>query len=480
MKWLLAFSVLFSSLAWAQNPGDGAPERPDEELQTSEEPIRVDVNLVTVRFTVRDSAGQLVNTLGQDQFQVSEAGEAREVVFFESPRNEAGTKRRLWLAFLLDVSGSTFATRSEEIIAAQTFLDNVHDFTQVGIFGFTDELLTFQDFTSNRSVALRAFSSARRHLGQTAIYDSANALIDHMNSEAAPEDRKAIIVISDGMDNNYRKSASSVFQARRHDITLYTIVVPSAAQLYIGPARWPDADLPPDPGLEEQEAKEAAFSRLSVQTGGRHFSGIEAILDFDQTLAQINDDIFGNLYSLGYHTEDPYQEKTARRIQVGVRRPDLVVSSLFKNVPERLHVKKRFIAALFGEHIVGEFPDNFRSAIREIGAEVDVLPGKREGGQFGIPFRVKISPFTLRGSRDEGVRTQLGILGVLVDSQGKEVVRLREFFRVSLAAKDIENGRGIIYTNKLLAPPGDYQLKIALLEIATWKMAAFEEHVTVR
>ncbi len=78
------------------------------------------------------------------------------------------------------------------------------------------------------------------------------------------------------------------------------------------------------------------------------------------------------------------------------------------------------------------------------------------------------------------VRTGFGVIALLLDQQGGEVARLREIFRVNLEAKEIRAGRGIIYTNKLFAPPGRYDLKIALLEMATWKMTAFEEPVRIR
>jgi hypothetical protein len=63
-----------------------------------------------------------------------------------------------------------------------------------------------------------------------------------------------------------------------------------------------------------------------------------------------------------------------------------------------------------------------------------------------------------------------------LDQQGNEVARLREIFRVNLEGKDIRAGRGIIYSNKLFAPPGTYSLKVALLEMTTWNMAAFERN----
>lgn len=455
--------LLGTSLAAQENP------------QRSPDPIRAEVNLVTVRFAVKDPQGRFINTLSKDRFRCFESGEPKEISFFESPRNLSGKVGRLQLAFLVDVSGSTFATRSEEIIAAETFLDNVHSFTQIGIFGFTDKLLSFQDFTKSRGDALRAFSSARQHLGRTAIYGSLETLISRMSRGDAAQGRKVIIVISDGMDDAHSRADHAIRAAVREKIKVYTILVPSAAQLYIGPASTP----PKNRAAGEDEDKKSAFGRLSRETGGKHFSGLEAILDFDETLAVINDDIFGNLYSMSYYSDNPYRLKQERKVIIEVDRPEARISALFKNLPERSLAKKRFISALFDDSALSQLPKNGQAHFREIGAEIDILIPGREGGRLGIPFRIKISPYTLRGTKKGGVRTQMGIIGVLLDRQGNEVVRLREFFRVDLQAKELRSGRGVIYTNKLLAPPGVYDLRIAVLEVATWKMTAFEDVVRI-
>ena len=464
---VLAAAVMILTLPWLA--------RGQEVLEKQEEPIRIDVNLVTLRFAVRNERGGFVNALTRERFQVFENGEPQDLVFFEPPRQpEAGTGS-LWLAFVIDVSGSTFATRSEEILAAETFFENLHEFTRIGIFGFTDKLLVFQDFTQKRGRALKAFKAARRHLGKTALYDCVNRLIERLASRSSPQDSRVLIVISDGMDERYGRAARTISLARRHNIPLYTVLVPSASQLYIGPESTAQAG-----GADKERAeKERAFARVAEQTGGRHFSGFETILDFDETLGQINDEIVGNLYSLRYYTKDPSLDRTERVIEVRIAQPGLRASGLFQDIPERLRVKKRFIAALFDNEAMADFPTDLASGFSEIAAEMDVLPVRREGDRVGLPFRIKISPFALRWTEGRGVRTQLGVIGLLTDHNGKNVVRLREFFRVNLDAKKIREGRTIIYNNRLLAPPGQYALKVALLEVATWKLTAFEERVEI-
>lgn len=450
---------------------DTAPRAPD--LQ--EPVVRVDVDLLTIRFSVKNAQGTFANALPPDAFEVYEDGLPQNVVFFKPPARPEQRAGRLWLSFLLDVSGSTFATRSEEILAARTFFDNLTQFTQVGVFGFTDKLLEFQNFTSDRRTAIRAFEKAGRHLGRTAIYPSLNTLIGKLKSVARAGDRKVVILVSDGIDERYNLSAQSVALSRLNDVSIYTIRVPSAAQLYIGASS--EAGKPSSQELSEKEKQKKAFARLSRDTGGLHFSGFGAILDFDRTLAQITDDVFGNLYTVAFETVDPRRPKAERDVEIRVLRPGLSASSPFKSLPAQLQAKRSFIAALFGESTEFEGLELDR-AYREIGAQLDLLRPKKVAGQLGQPFRLTVSPFTLRGDRN-GVRTQLGVIGQLVDGDGKEVVRLREIFRVDLSAKEVRRGESVIYTNKLLAPQGNYLFRLAVLEIPTWKMTAFETPVTI-
>lgn len=441
--------------------------------------IRVDVNLATLKFMVKETDGRLLNHLNQGHFRVFEGGALQEIVFFEPPRNTEGEMGPLRLAFLIDMSGSTLATRAEELAAAGTFLDSLHDFTEVGIFGFSDKLMRLQDFTSTRSLAQKALTESGEHLGPTALYDSLNALILRMK-DSPRATQNVVILISDGMDNAYRIAPQSISLAQRNHVVIYTVLVPSAGQLYISsssPLSQPGAS---PPAGDDREAKELAFASLSLRTNGGHFSGFETILNFDQVMAQINDDVFGNLYSIGYYTDDPYRRKEDRNIQVEIAFPKAYIPARFETLPERSTVKQEVIAALFDDDALDRVPNNLHLTFREIGADLDLLPQERQGGQIGLPFRIKISPFSLQKTEKGDVRTGFGVIARLLDQQGEEVARLREIFRVNLEAKEIRAGRGIIYTNKLFAPPGVYALKVALLEMATWNMTAFERNVRIR
>ncbi|MEE8587410.1 MAG: VWA domain-containing protein [Acidobacteriota bacterium] len=456
------------SIPWLTALGqDPRPQDPE---------FRIDVNLVTIRFSVKDSQRRFVNNLSQEDFRVYEGSLPQDILFFEPPKNTSAHKTGLRLAFLIDVSGSTFATRAEQILAARTFFDNLQEFTRVGVFGFTDKLIDFQDFTTNRELAVKGLGDARRHLGRTAIYQTLNTLMARMQTAGAASDRKVVIVISDAIDENHQLSAQSIALARRDSVSIYTILVPSAAQLYIRPEfKQGSSDNPSQEALR-RERQRFSFERLSRQTGGLHFSGFGAILDFDQTLAQITDSVFGNLYSIAYSSQDRSPPKEERDIRVSIVPSGLQASALFSSLPERFNAKKKLIAALFGDEAdFGELQIDLD--YREIGATIDLLR-TTGGGKSGQSFRLKINPLTLSGDR-HGLRTQLGIVGLLLDREGNEVVRLREVLRINMSARELLQGNGIIYNNKIMAPEGVYNFRLAILEISTWKMTAFETVVTI-
>jgi len=464
-KFLLLLSLCLVIPGWAM----GQEEKP---VEANDQPIRVRVNLVTLRFSVRNADGGFVNHLNPDQFSVYENGQREDIAFFDPPRSDAGSQRTLWLAFLIDVSGSTFATRGEEILAAQAFFDNVYDVTKVGIFGFTDKLMVFQDFTSDRQSALRAFAAARAHLGKTALYNSLDSLMAQMTERAGPNDRKAVIVVSDGMDDEYRQAQATVARARKKGIVVYTVWVPSATQLYIGPAGSSKTLQP------HRDEKEAAFADLAIQTGGKYYGGFETILDFDNVLAEINEELFGNLYSIGYYTDQPYLDRTERRISIHIEDPGLTVHGIFEKSPDRVEAKRRYIAALFDEEALPDVSGSGED-FREIGADMDVLRPRYDQGEPTLPFRLKIASFSLLRNERGGVRTQFGIIGILSDLNGNQVFKLREIFRAQIDAKDLKDGRGVLYTNRVAAPPGDYFLKIVLLEIPSWRMTVLRRPVRI-
>jgi len=433
----------------------------------------VDVNLVTLRFTVRDEAGGYVNSLDAGDFSVSENGRNQEISIFEKPRSMEPTSGTTWLAFLLDVSGSTLATRSEEILAARSFFENIQDSVMVGVFGFTDELLVFQDFTDNSGRVLDAFSAADRHKGQTAIYRASSKLLTEMNRRAQPGDRKVIIVLSDGMDDEYQQSSETASLAKESSAVFYTVWVPSAAFMYSGPAATDSEKV-----REDRQRKREAYASLSVSTGGRHFGGFESILDFDDVMAHINDEVFGNLYTVGYYSDLDGLGKRDRDIHMrfsGNGKEPYRIRGIYQNLPDLVQSKKQFIEALFDSSATQSLTGRI-AGFRDFGADVDLQKATFDGEMASVPFRLKISPFTIPLDSEGKIDTQFGYVGLLSDTEGEEVLRLRGVFSVKLTRDQImDDGRGILYNGTFRVPPGRYFFRMAVLRIPSWEMTVVDK-----
>ena len=61
----LAGAILLSFYLGVLVLGQGASQAQQEDAQVQEDPIRVDVNLVMLRFTVKDAQQQFANTLAE-------------------------------------------------------------------------------------------------------------------------------------------------------------------------------------------------------------------------------------------------------------------------------------------------------------------------------------------------------------------------------------------------------------------------------
>src|ERR1700757_4646449 len=83
-------------------------------------PIRVDVSLVNLGFSVRDNGGKLVTTLTQDDIEVTEDGVPQKISFFAR-----STDVPLNLGLVMDVSGSQQSFIKPHHKDLQTFLKTV-------------------------------------------------------------------------------------------------------------------------------------------------------------------------------------------------------------------------------------------------------------------------------------------------------------------------------------------------------------------
>ncbi|HTW67024.1 MAG TPA: VWA domain-containing protein [Bryobacteraceae bacterium] len=181
-------------------------------------PIRVDVDLVNVLCTVSDKHGALVTDLTKDDFEIREDGKKQEIRYFSRE-----TDLPLTVAMLVDVSGSVHEVLADEREAAGRFFDTVLRPTDHALLlGFSSTLVLWQNFTSSTQrlkSALERLHAMPFHglppLGQpmpgTLLYDAVYATA--RGKLAGVPGRKAMLIVSDGLDNGSQKHLDDAIEA---------------------------------------------------------------------------------------------------------------------------------------------------------------------------------------------------------------------------------------------------------------------------
>src|SRR5215470_16402537 len=185
--------------------------------QAPQTPLRVNVDLVNVPFTVTDRTGRFVSGLKQDDFALEEDGRKQDIQRF-SQENE----KPLTIGVLIDKSPSVGRVFGEEKAAAISFLDTTLKAGDLAMVISFDRTVTLeQDFTESKRALREAINGLKIGPG-TSIYDAVYlACKDQLSKQGG---RKAIILISDGQDTTSKvKLTEALLAAHRSDAVIYSI-----------------------------------------------------------------------------------------------------------------------------------------------------------------------------------------------------------------------------------------------------------------
>src|SRR5258706_4060364 len=199
MRTIRSAILVFAALGWH------APAQ-DASGNTS---IKVDVDVVNILCTVHDQRGALVTDLKQDDFTVFENGKAQQIRYFARETNLP-----LTLALLLDVSGSVSRFVELEKNTAARFLEAVlRPDDQALLMGFSSTIILWEDLTPSgprlkaalqrlRSIPFKGLPAEGQPVPLTLLYDGVQAAANEKLKNVAG--RKAMVIISDGLDNGSR------------------------------------------------------------------------------------------------------------------------------------------------------------------------------------------------------------------------------------------------------------------------------------
>src|SRR5688572_195630 len=269
-------------------------------LAQDDDVVRVNTELVVLNLTVTDKSGQYVKGLKASDFKVYEDGvEVKPELIASFSLQESPYAA----VVLLDSSGSMEARFTLARSAAIRFLDGLREEDVAAVYSFDSKVERVQGFSTGRDLGPMAY--AIRAKGMTtlndAIVEAARTLADR------PENRKAIVVLSDGMDTfSKATSEKAVETALAVGASIYAV---DMSPLQVGSA------------TGRQGAPQ--LRGFAEKTGGRFIAtpGGQAMRD---AFASIADEL-GKQYTLAYRPVNQKRDGKWRTLEVKLNRDDLVV-----------------------------------------------------------------------------------------------------------------------------------------------------------
>jgi VWFA-related protein len=297
-----------------------AGQQPQEELPT----IKVEVNVVNILCSVRDKNGRLIKDLSKDDFIVKEEGKPQKIKYFARETNLP-----LTIGLLVDVSRSQEnLIEIERRTAAQFFPQVLRKKDMAFLISFGSEVELLQDFTNSTTLLQRGLEELRVNAAVSGIQPGPVPTIYHprgtvlfdavylaAREKLRPEvGRKAIILITDGVDMGSRvKLEDALEAAHKADSIIYSIYYVDRS-VYSGPG-----------GFGFGGVSDSDLRKMSDETGGRLFK-----VNKKNPLNEIFDEIQEEMrsqYSIGYTPSDPAQDGSFREIKIETRQKGLKVQA---------------------------------------------------------------------------------------------------------------------------------------------------------
>src|SRR5258705_2710389 len=268
--------------------------------QQDDDVVRVNTDLVVLNLTVTDKSGQYAQGLKSSDFKVYEDGKEVDPKLIASFSLQESPYASV---VLLDSSGSMEERLSLARSAAIRFLDGLREEDVAAVYRFDSKVERVQEFSGGRDLAPMAFGIRARGMTtlNDAIVEAAKVLSDR------PEKRKAIVVLSDGMDTFSKASSNrAVESALAVGASIYAV---DMSALDIGGAN------------NRQSAM--SLKSFAEKTGGKFIAtpGGPALRDAFSNIA----DELGHQYTIAYRPPNQLRAGKWRTTEVRTTREDLVV-----------------------------------------------------------------------------------------------------------------------------------------------------------
>ena len=253
-------------------------------------------DLVVLNVAVTNDKGGFVSGLPAEVFHVREEGRPQEVSFFAEQDAPAT------IGMLIDASGSMLENRDRVIAGITEFAKASHPDDEFLPLVFNEHVTSVlpkpQRFTSDPEELRNALTGNLNSRGRTAFHDALAHAVDALGQ--GNHDRKVLIVLSDGGDNQSRLKFGEAFER----VLASNVVIYSIALI--------------DPLAFDHNPK--ALRRLADGTGGLAFQP-ERVADIGRVFQSISRDIRSR-YTLAFEpAQGSADAGQMRRIRVTVEAP---------------------------------------------------------------------------------------------------------------------------------------------------------------
>jgi len=256
--------------------------------------IRMNVDMVLVPITVTDPVNRLVTGLEQDDFQVFENNGPQKI------RTFANEDAPVSIGIIFDLSGSMSSKLLRARESILQFIKTANPEDEFFVIGFNDRPELIEDFTNSvEDIQARLVTVRSGH--RTALLDAIYYGVAKMKE--ARHERKALLVVSDGGDNNSRYTEGELrAQVREADVQIYSIGI-----------------FDPYAPTPEERTGPQLLDEVSEETGGRLFR-VDDITEMGDIAEKISTEL-RNQYVIGYKPKDLTRDGKWRKVKVKVNPP---------------------------------------------------------------------------------------------------------------------------------------------------------------
>ena len=283
-KLMIAVTLLLCAIGYAQSTQRSVPHQS----------IKVALDVVLVPVTVTDSQNRPIEGLRAENFHVWEDKIEQKVRYFSSEDTPVS------VGLVFDTSGSMSYKFDAARSAARHFLKTGNPDDEYFLLEFNDRPRIAQNFTTDVGRLQRDLDSGGAK-GWTAFLDAVYLALENVRLGNHP--RKALLMITDGLDNHSRYTLDDVKEMlKESDVQLYAIGIGYA------------------PYLNPRGGGRVLLQELAESTGGRAVFP-SSINELEEICAQISLELKSQ-YVLGYVPSNTTADGKWRKLRVKVNPPN--------------------------------------------------------------------------------------------------------------------------------------------------------------